>query len=154
MYITICETERQSRLDAWDRVLRAGAFTFKTFISLFLAGLDLRSCKGFLCLASSWGYSLVAEQGPLLLLFPLLGSTDSRTHGLRGCGTQASLLCRMWNLYGSGIKPVTPALAGRFLPLSHQGFPVLSLFSFNPSCVPTCPAPCLAHANDDCWVSD
>ena len=25
MYITICETDRQSRFDAWDRVLRAGA---------------------------------------------------------------------------------------------------------------------------------
>ena len=104
-------------------MLRAGAFTFKTFISLFLAGLDLRSCKGFLCLASSWGYSLVAEQGPLLLLFPLLGSTDSRTHGLHGCGTRASLLCRMWNLYGSGMEPVTPALAGRFFTTEPPGLP-------------------------------
>ena len=25
MYITICETDHQSRFDAWDRVLRAGA---------------------------------------------------------------------------------------------------------------------------------
>ena len=25
MYITICETDHQARLDAWDRVLRAGA---------------------------------------------------------------------------------------------------------------------------------
>ena len=25
MYITICEIDRQSRFDAWDRVLRAGA---------------------------------------------------------------------------------------------------------------------------------
>ena len=25
MYIIICETDRQSRFDAWDRVLRAGA---------------------------------------------------------------------------------------------------------------------------------
>ena len=25
MYITICEIDRQSRFDAWDRVLKAGA---------------------------------------------------------------------------------------------------------------------------------
>ena len=25
MYITICEIDRQSKFDAWDRVLRAGA---------------------------------------------------------------------------------------------------------------------------------
>ena len=32
--------------------------------------------------------------------------------GLSNCGTQAELLSGMWNLPGSGIRPVSPALAG------------------------------------------
>ena len=48
---------------------------------------------------------------------------------LSSCGTWPELLCSTWDLPGSGIKSVSPALAGRFflflffLPLSHQGNP-------------------------------
>ena len=35
-------------------------------------------------------------------------------HRLRSCGTRAQLLHSMWDLPGTGIKPVSPALAGRF----------------------------------------
>ena len=35
--------------------------------------------------------------------------------GFSRCGTQASLLCGMWNLPGPGIEPLCPALAVRFL---------------------------------------
>ena len=31
-------------------------------------------------------------------------------HRLNGCGTQASLLCGMWDLPGLGIEPVSPAM--------------------------------------------
>ena len=33
----------------------------------------------------------------------------------------------MWDLPGLGIEPVSPALEGDSLPLSHQGSPVLNL---------------------------
>ena len=36
-------------------------------------------------------------------------------HGLSGCDTQAYLLLGMWDLPGPRIKPLSPALAGRFL---------------------------------------
>ena len=36
-------------------------------------------------------------------------------HGLSKCDTRALLLHSMWNLSRSRIKPVSPALAGRFL---------------------------------------
>ena len=36
-------------------------------------------------------------------------------HGLSSSGLQASFQLGMWNLPGSGIKPVSPALAGEFL---------------------------------------
>ena len=34
--------------------------------------------------------------------------------GFSSCGSQAYLLCSMWNLPSPGIEPVSPALAGRF----------------------------------------
>ena len=34
--------------------------------------------------------------------------------GLSSCGTQAQLLCSIWDLPRSKIEPVSPALAGRF----------------------------------------
>ena len=36
-------------------------------------------------------------------------------HGLSSCGAQAELLQGMWDLPRQGIKPMSPALAGRFL---------------------------------------
>ena len=41
-------------------------------------------------------------------------------HRLNSCGTQVQLLCGMWDLPGSGIKLVSPALASS-LPLSYHG---------------------------------
>ena len=37
------------------------------------------------------------------------------------CGTRAQLLCDLWNLPGSGIKPVSPALRGRFSTTGPSG---------------------------------
>ena len=36
-------------------------------------------------------------------------------HRLSSCDAWAYLLCGMWDLPGPGLKPVSPALAGRFL---------------------------------------
>ena len=41
--------------------------------------------------------------------------------GLRSCSTRAQFFCSMWDLPGSRIKPVSPALQADSLPLSHQG---------------------------------
>ena len=42
-------------------------------------------------------------------------SSRARVQGLRSCGTWTSVVCGMCTLPGQGIKPVSPALAGRFL---------------------------------------
>ena len=47
---------------------------------------------------------------------------------LSSCGLQAQLPYGTWDLPGPGIKPVSPALAGGLLPLSHQGNPAISSF--------------------------
>ena len=41
-------------------------------------------------------------------------SSQALQHGLKGCGVQTWLPCYMWDLPGSGIEPMSPALAGGF----------------------------------------
>jgi len=64
----------------------------------------------------SEGYSLGAEHGLLIAV-----ASPAAEPGLSGCGTQASLLRGMWNLPRPGIKPVSPALPGRFLTTGPPG---------------------------------
>ena len=47
----------------------------------------------------------------------------AREHRLSSYGTQGQLLCSIWDLPEPGIEPVSPELAGRFLPLIYQGIP-------------------------------
>ena len=42
-------------------------------------------------------------------------SSWAPAHRLHGCGPRALLQLGMWNLPRLGIKPMSPALAGRFL---------------------------------------
>ena len=48
-------------------------------------------------------------------------------HRLSSCGTQAELLCGMWDLPGLGIEPVSPLLAGRFLTTGSPGKSCMAL---------------------------
>ena len=52
---------------------------------------------------------------------------------LTSCGALTLLLCGMWNLPGSSIEPMSPALQVDSLPLSHQGkhLSVQKLTDFN-----------------------
>ena len=87
------------------------------------------------------GYSLVAVSGLLGVVSSLVAEhglwgarasaaaefngcgSRAAGHRLSSCGSWAPLLQAMWNLPRSGMEPVSPALAGRFLPTSHQGSP-------------------------------
>ena len=53
------------------------------------------------------------SRGFSLRWFLLLWSSGSRACGLNSCGSQTQLLCGMWDLPRPGIKPLSPALAGR-----------------------------------------
>ena len=57
--------------------------------------------SGFSCGAGLWG-SWAQQCGSWAL-----------EHRLNSCGTRAYLLRGMWDLPGSGVKPMSPALAGR-----------------------------------------
>ena len=58
-------------------------------------------CNGFCCGARAPGAQASVAVAPGLL------------HRLSSCSTQAKLLCSVWGPPGPGIKPVSPALAGR-----------------------------------------
>ena len=52
---------------------------------------------------------------------------------LRSHGAQISLLYRMWDLPGSGIEPMSPALAGGFFTTEPPGQPrIMVLFTLFP----------------------
>ena len=86
--------------------------SFLSLLYIYLSTLlDLCCCMSFSPVVVSWGYSsvpvasLVAEHG--------LQSTGSIVVVHRLCGT--------WDPPGSGIEPVSPALAGRLLTTEPQG---------------------------------
>ena len=88
--------------------------------------LDLLCCAGFslhwllFCRAQALGRdgSVVTAHG--------LSSCGSWALGHRfdDCGTQALLICDIWDLPGSGIEPMSPAMVGRFFTTEPPGKPL------------------------------
>ena len=88
------------------------------------------------------GLSLVAASGGLSCGAQALGTRASVVvaHRLSSCGTWALecrlsscgawayLLCGTWDLPGSGIEPVSPAFAGRFLTTAPPGKSLFFVF--------------------------
>ena len=94
------------------------------FLYLRRAGATLRCgarashCSGF----SSCGARALGARSSVVAA-RLLSSCGSRAPELRlsSCGTQASLLCGMWDLPRPRLEPVSPALAGGFLTTAPPG---------------------------------
>ena len=98
------------------------------FIYLFLAALGLCCCAWAFSSCGERGYSLLQVQASHCGGFSCcrawaLGARASVVvaHGLSSCGARALLLRGMWDLPGPGIKPMSPALAGRFLITAPPG---------------------------------
>ena len=93
-----------------------------SFLNMFFAVLVLHGCSGF---------SLIVASEATLPSSVWASHCDSvscwRAWALECVGFCS---CVMWNLPGSGIKPVSPALAGRFFTTepkdSYQGSPKLT----------------------------
>ena len=103
---------------------------------VFNAACGLSLCS--VCLGYSWLQcrllivvaSLVAETGLEGIQASVVAAHGlsscvswAREHRLSSYGTQGQLLCSIWDLPEPGIEPVSPELAGRFLPLIYQGIP-------------------------------
>ena len=87
--------------------------------SSLLQGL-CSSCgePGLLSSCSAWNshysdFSLLQSMGSRACGLSSYGSQPLE-HRLNNCGIWAQLLCGMWNLPGSGIEPMSPALASGF----------------------------------------
>ena len=59
--------------------------------------------------------------GLLVVVASLVAEHGLQVRGLSSCVAQAWWLPGMWNLRGPGIKPVSPALADRFLTTGPPG---------------------------------
>ena len=124
-------------------------FFFNKFIYLFIYG-SLLLHAGFLQLLRVGGYSSLRCAGFSLGGFSCcgaraLGAWASVVVALRlsSCGSralerrlsisgaQAELLRGMWDLPGPGLKPVSPALAGRFLTTAPPWKPYTVAFGWN-----------------------
>ena len=104
------------------------------FIYLFTFG-----CGGFSLLGE--GFLQLRCAGFLLWWLILLQSTGSKREGfsscgsralehrLSSCGTQAQLLCGMWDLPGPGLELLSPALAGGLLTTAPPGESLISVLS-------------------------
>ena len=99
-----------------DTNIFSGLFFFKNnFIYLFIFG-----CAGTLLLqglfssCGQWGLLFSCKAQALGHMFFSNWGSWALGHRLSNCGTQAYLLCSMWDLSWPGIEPVSPALAGRF----------------------------------------
>ena len=89
--------------------------------------------------ALHWLSLVVVSGGYSLQWLLFLRSTGSRHVGFISCGTRAYFPLRMWNLPRPGIKPIFPALAGKFLSTVPPGksrnfFFFVTIFTWNFTC--------------------
>ena len=106
---------------------------FNNFIYLFVAVVGLQCYLGFSSVAESGvTFQLQASHcsGICCCRAQALGQAGFRScspraleHRLNSCGARAKLLRGRWDLSGSGIKPVSPALAGGFSTTEPPGKP-------------------------------
>ena len=104
-----------------------------------MAVLGLRFCARAFSSCGERGPLFIAVHGPLTIAASLvaehrlqtrrLSSCGSRAleRRLSSCGLRAQSLHGMWDLPRPGLKPVSPALAGRFSTTAPPGKPYHSL---------------------------
>ena len=98
------------------------------YLFIFLAVLGLRFCAKAFSSYGEWGPLLIAVRGPLTVAASLVAEHKLQTRRLSSCGSRAQLLRGMWDLPRPGLKPVSPALAGRLSTTAPPGKPKMSFF--------------------------
>ena len=106
------------------------SFIFIIFIIyLFLAVLGLRFCARAFSSCGKWGPLFIAVRGPLTVAASLVAEHRLQMRRLSSCGSRAQLLRGMWDLPRPGLKPVFPALAGRFSTTAPPGKPKMEFLA-------------------------
>ena len=98
-------------------------FHFYLFIYLFLAVLGLRFCARAFSSCGKRGPLFITVRGPLTVAASLVAEHGLQTRRLSNRGSRAESLRGMWDLPRPGLKPVSPALAGRFSTTAPPGKP-------------------------------
>ena len=98
-----------------------------------MAMLGLRFCARASSSCGKRGPLFIVVCRPLTLAASLVAKHRLQTCRLSNYGSRAQLLCGMWDLPRPGLKPVSPALAGRFSTIAPPGKPCTDLFDFFPS---------------------
>ena len=88
-----------------------------------MAVLGLRFCARAFSSCGKRGPLFIAVRGPLTIAAALVAEHRLQTHRLSNCGSWAQLLRGMWDLPRPGLKPVSPALAGKFSTTAPPGKP-------------------------------
>ena len=85
--------------------------------------LGLRFCARAFSSCGERGPLFIAVHGPLTIAASLVAEHRLQTRRLSSCGSRAQLLRGMWDLPRKGLRPVSPALAGRFSTTAPPGKP-------------------------------
>ena len=99
-------------------------------IYLFMAVLGLRFCARTFSSCGKRGPLFIAVRGPLTIAASLVAEHRLRMRRLSSFGSRAQLLCGMWDPPRPGLKPVSPALAGRLSTTAPPGKPRNIVFNF------------------------
>ena len=88
-----------------------------------MAVLGLRFCARAFSSCSKRGPLFIAVCWPLTIAASLVVEHRLQTRRLSSYGSQAQLLCGMWDPPRPGLEPVSPALAGRLSTTAPPGKP-------------------------------
>ena len=75
--------------------------------------LGLRFCARAFSSCGKWGPLFIVVRGPLTIAASPVAEHRLQTRRLSSCGSRAHLLRGTWDLPRPGLKPMSPALAGR-----------------------------------------
>ena len=89
-----------------------------------MAVLGLRFCARASFSCGKWGPLFIAVRGPLTVAASLVAEHKLQTRRLSSCGSRVQLLRGTWDPPRPGLKPMSPALAGRFSTTVPPGKPL------------------------------
>ena len=93
-----------------------------------MAVLGLRFCARAFSSCGKRGPLYIAVRGLLTIAASLAAEHRLQMRRLSNCGSRAQLLRSMWDPPRPGLKPASPALAGRFPTTAPPGKPHLYIF--------------------------
>ena len=95
--------------------------------------LGLSFCARAFSSCGKWGPLFIMVRRPLTIAASLVAEHRLQTCRLSSCGSWAQLLRSIWDLPRPGLKPVSPALAGRLSTTVPPGKPLSCIIFSNKS---------------------